>query len=75
MGVKFMTGLMVGLLCCVSAFGQTADECIKPYEDLKPEFEKLSAAGAADRAQEGRIISLDREGDDQDLPAGHVRAR
>jgi len=60
--LKRFAGLAVGLSLSVSAFGQTADDCIAQYELLKPQFQAAAPGAQVDCVQEGNIISLDSEG-------------
>jgi hypothetical protein len=65
--LKQITGLVMGLGLCISAYGQTADDCIAQYEALRGEFRAAAPDVPADCVQDGRIISLDAEGP---FPAG-----
>jgi len=60
--LKQLTGLVIGLGFCASAYGQTADDCIAEYEALRGEFRAVAPASPADCVQDGPIISLDAEG-------------
>jgi hypothetical protein len=42
--VTRIAGLLAGLILCASAYGQTADDCITRFEQLRGEFEAAAAA-------------------------------
>ena len=66
--LKSIAGLIMGAFFCASAFGQTADECIAQYEELRADFRAAAAANGMASApepycvEEGNLISLDAEG-------------
>lgn len=66
--VTRIAGLLAGLILCASAYGQTADDCITRFEQLRGEFEAAAAANglveppAPFCITEGNMISLDAEG-------------